>query len=95
MILERVFGRKKYVMPDKVGFIKWTPTTVRGGYPEKKIELHLAERIEIMPFINTTQIRIIENEMGVPIIDLTGGVAPKFVITDEFNPGEIEISRFW
>ena len=94
-ILEKLGNeRKKYAMPGRVGFIKWTPETERGGYPIKRIELHSGEKTEILPFISMSQVRIIEKERSIPIIDMTGGASPKIMVTDEFDPTTIEISRF-
>lgn len=86
---------KKYAMPSKVGFIKWTDSATKYNLPIKKVEVIIDGVIYTYPYMGVSQIRILENDMKVPIIDLTGRQpVPKADILKVFYPDIVEVSRF-
>jgi len=92
-LISKLFKKKKrYNLPYKFGFIKWSPFALQTGAPVKRIEIIEGDDIQVFPFINNNQVRIIEKNLGVPIFDMTQNeVLPSGEITDIWNPARLDI----
>mgnify|MGYP007109720434 CR=1 FL=1 len=87
--------KKKYAMPQRRGRIIWTDSALKYNLPNKKVEIIMDGVIYTYPYMGDMQIKILEDTLKIPIIDMTGRKSvPKADIFKIFHPDIIEVNRF-